>query len=491
MSSSDQKTPDQKNPNQKNPDQKNSGQNAQAKPAPVKAALVPGTKKLGDLATMVSLCKRRGFVYQSSEIYGGLNSCWDYGPLGSNLKMNVKQVWWNAMTRRDDVVGLDAAILMAPMVWKASGHIDGFSDPLVDCKKCKQRFRADQLPQALEASCKENCKGAFLTEPRSFNLMFKTFMGPLEDESAIVYLRPETAQGIFVNFDNVQTTTRKKIPFGIAQIGKSFRNEITPGNFTFRTREFEQMEMQYFVKPGTDESFFEKWKETRWNFYLKLGMNPEKLRFKPHGPDELAHYAKAAVDVQYEFPFGWQELEGVHNRSDFDLSQHQKFSGKKLEYFDEVSKEKFLPFVIETAVGCDRLILALLCDAYREENSVDEETGREDTRVVLGFHPEIAPIKAAILPLSKKAELIEPAMKLRDQLAKEFSVQYDDAASIGKRYRRQDEIGTPFCMTYDFDSNTDLKVTVRERDSMKQERVALDQIETYIKTKMKEKSIGF
>jgi glycyl-tRNA synthetase len=486
MSSSDQKTPDQKNPNQKN-----SGQNAQAKPAPVKVALVPGTKKLGDLATMVSLCKRRGFVYQSSEIYGGLNSCWDYGPLGSNLKMNVKQVWWNAMTRRDDVVGLDAAILMAPMVWKASGHIDGFSDPLVDCKKCKQRFRADQLPQALEASCKENCKGAFLTEPRSFNLMFKTFMGPVEDESAIVYLRPETAQGIFVNFDNVQTTTRKKIPFGIAQIGKSFRNEITPGNFTFRTREFEQMEMQYFVKPGTDESFFEKWKETRWNFYLKLGMNPEKLRFKPHGPDELAHYAKAAVDVQYEFPFGWQELEGVHNRSDFDLSQHQKFSGKKLEYFDEVSKEKFLPFVIETAVGCDRLILALLCDAYREENSVDEETGREDTRVVLGFHPEIAPIKAAILPLSKKAELIEPAMKLRDQLAKEFSVQYDDAASIGKRYRRQDEIGTPFCMTYDFDSNTDLKVTVRERDSMKQERVALDQIETYIKTKMKEKSIGF
>ncbi len=473
-----------KNPDQKSPDKK-------SQTVPAKPAMVPGTKKLGDLATMVSLCKRRGFVYQSSEIYGGLNSCWDYGPLGSNLKMNVKQAWWNAMTRRDDVVGLDAAILMAPMVWKASGHIDGFSDPLVDCKKCKQRFRADQLPQALEASCKENCKGAFLTEPRSFNLMFKTFMGPVEDASAIVYLRPETAQGIFVNFENVQTTTRKKIPFGIAQIGKSFRNEITPGNFTFRTREFEQMEMQYFVKPGTDDGFFEKWKETRWNFYLRLGMNPEKLRFKPHGPDELAHYAKAAVDVQYEFPFGWQELEGVHNRSDFDLSQHQKFSGKKLEYFDEVSKEKFLPYVIETAVGCDRLILALLCDAYREENTVDDETGREDTRIVLGFHPEIAPIKAAILPLSKKAELVEPAMKLRNQLAKEFAVQYDDAASIGKRYRRQDEIGTPFCMTYDFDSNNDQKVTIRERDSMKQERVALDQVETYIKEKIKAQSIGF
>ncbi len=450
-------------------------------------------KTLADLATMVSLCKRRGFVYPSSEIYGGLGSCWDYGPLGSNLKMNVKQAWWNAMTRRDDVVGIDAAILMAPMVWKASGHVDGFSDPLVDCKKCKQRFRADQLPQALEASCKEkpNCKGAHLTEPRNFNLMFKTFMGPVEDASAVVYLRPETAQGIFVNFENVQTTSRKKVPFGIAQIGKSFRNEITPGNFTFRTREFEQMEMQYFVKPGTDAGFFEKWKEIRWNFYLKLGLKPAKLRFKPHGPDELAHYARAAVDVQYEFPFGWQELEGIHNRGDFDLSQHQKFSGKKLEYFDEAAKEKYLPFVIETAVGCDRLILAALCDAYREENSFDEETKRADTRVVLGFHPEIAPIKAAVLPLSKKAELIEPAMKLRDSLAREFAVQYDDTASIGKRYRRQDEIGTPFCITYDFDSNSDQKVTIRERDSMKQERISLDQVENYVRMQIKERAINF
>ena len=364
----------------------------------------PAHKPLADLATMVSLCKRRGFVYPSSEIYGGLGSCWDYGPLGSNLKMNVKQAWWNAMTRRDDVVGLDAAILMAPMVWKASGHVDGFSDPLVDCKKCKQRFRADQLPQALEASCKEKpqCKGAFLTEPRNFNLMFKTFMGPVEDASAVVYLRPETAQGIFVNFENVQTTSRKKIPFGIAQIGKSFRNEITPGNFTFRTREFEQMEMQYFVKPGTDEAHFENWKKIRWEFYLKLGLNPAKLRFKAHGPDELAHYAKAAFDVQYAFPFGWQELEGVHNRSDFDLSQHQKFSGKKLEYFDEVAKEKYLPYVIETAVGCDRLILATLCDAYREENSYDEETKKADTRVVLGFHPRLLRLKLPFCRCRKK-----------------------------------------------------------------------------------------
>lgn len=448
-------------------------------------------KSLSDLQTMVSLCKRRGFVFQSSEIYGGLNSCWDYGPLGAQLKMNVKQAWWNAMTRREDVVGLDAAILMAPMVWKASGHVDGFSDPMVDCKKCKQRFRADQLPQALEASCKENCKGAHLTEPRSFNLMFKTFMGPVEDASAVVYLRPETAQGIFVNFENVQTSMRRKIPFGIAQIGKSFRNEITPGNFTFRTREFEQMEMQYFVKPGTDSDFYEKWRQIRWDFYQRLGLRAEKLRFKPHGPDELAHYAKAAVDVQYEFPFGWQELEGIHNRSDFDLSQHQKFSSKKLEYFDESAKEKYIPYVIETAVGCDRLILAVLCDAYREENSVDEETGKADTRVVMGFHPELAPVKAAVLPLSKKPELSEPALKLRSELAKNYVVQYDDAGSIGKRYRRQDEIGTPFCITYDFDSNQDRKATIRHRDSMKQERIALDQIETYIKDKIQEKAISF
>jgi glycyl-tRNA synthetase len=441
-------------------------------------------KPLADLQTMVSLCKRRGFVFQSSEIYGGLNSCWDYGPYGVNLKLNVKKAWWKAMTRRDDIVGLDAAILMAPMVWKASGHVDGFSDPLVDCKKCKQRFRADHVQDAL-AKCKEKCKGEFLTEPRNFNLMFKTQMGPNEDSSSTVYLRPETAQGIFVNFENVQTTSRKKIPFGIAQIGKSFRNEITPGNFIFRTREFEQMEMQYFVKPGTDDGFFAQWKETRWNFYKSLGFKEENLRFHPHGPGELAHYAKAAVDVQYQFPFGWQELEGVHNRSDFDLTQHTKFSGKKLEYFDEASKDRFTPFVIETAVGCDRLVLAVLCDAYREEVTMDE-AGKPDVRVVLGFHPSLAPVKVAILPLSKKAELTEPAQRLRAQLAQEWDVQYDDTASIGKRYRRQDEVGTPFCVTYDFDSINDQKVTVRHRDTMKQDRVALDQLEAYIHKGLKE-----
>ncbi len=437
-------------------------------------------KRLGDLATMVSLAKRRGLVFQSSEIYGGLNSCWDYGPLGAQLKMNVKRAWWNSMTRRDDIVGLDASILMHPTVWKASGHVDGFSDPLIDCRSCKTRFRADNTPSYLEKKECPSCQSKDLTEPRQFNLMFKTHMGPTEDAGSVVYLRPETAQGIFVNFENVRESSRRKIPFGIAQIGKSFRNEITPGNFIFRTREFEQMEMQYFVKPGSDSDWYEKWKTTRWDFYLGLGIRAENLRFKPHGPDELAHYAKAAVDVQYQFPFGWQELEGVHNRSDFDLSQHQKFSGKKLEYFEEASKEKFIPFVIETAVGCDRLVLVTMCDAYREEVSVDEESGKPDTRIVLGFHPDLAPIKAAILPLSKKPELADPAMRLRDRLAREFDVQYDETGSIGKRYRRQDEVGTPFCITMDFDSLNDQKVTVRHRDTMKQDRISIEQVENYL-----------
>ncbi len=437
-------------------------------------------KRLGDLATMVSLAKRRGLVFQSSEIYGGLNSCWDYGPLGAQLKMNVKRAWWNSMTRRDDIVGLDASILMHPTVWKASGHVDGFSDPLIDCRACKTRFRADNTASYMEKKECPSCKSKDLTEPRQFNLMFKTHMGPTEDAGSVVYLRPETAQGIFVNFENVRESSRRKLPFGIAQIGKSFRNEITPGNFIFRTREFEQMEMQYFVKPGSDADWYEKWKTTRWDFYLGLGIRAENLRFKPHGPDELAHYAKAAVDVQYQFPFGWQELEGVHNRSDFDLSQHQKFSGKKLEYFDEAAKEKFIPFVIETAVGCDRLVLVTMCDAYREEVSVDEETGKPDTRIVLGFHPDLAPIKAAILPLSKKPELGEPAMRLRNRLARELDVQYDETGSIGKRYRRQDEIGTPFCITMDFDSLNDQKVTVRHRDTMKQDRISIEQVETYL-----------
>jgi len=440
-------------------------------------------KPLEDLSQLVSLSKRRGFVFQSSEVYGGLGSCWDYGPLGSLMKANVKRAWWNTMTRRADVVGIDASILMHPTVWKASGHVDGFSDPLVDCKDCKTRFRSDNTESYLKYQKCPNCGSKNLSEPRQFNLMFKTHMGPLEDSGSVVYLRPETAQGIFVNFLNCQQSSRYKVPFGIAQIGKSFRNEITPGNFIFRTREFEQMEMQYFVKPGTDEKFFEEWKETRWNFYLKFGLKKENLQFHPHGPTELAHYAKAAVDVQYKFPMGFSELEGIHNRGDFDLSQHMKFSGKSLEYFDEANKEKYIPYVIETAVGCDRLFLAFLCDAYREE--VTKSDSGEDTRLVLGLHPQIAPIKVAILPLSKKDELTTVAEKLRDELAEDFDVIYDESASIGKRYRRQDEIGTPFCVTVDFDTLNDQAVTVRHRDKMSQERIGLTQLSSYIAGRLK------
>ncbi|MGE4132332.1 MAG: glycine--tRNA ligase [Bdellovibrionales bacterium] len=439
-------------------------------------------KFLDDLSTLVSLSKRRGFVFQSSEIYGGLNSCWDYGPLGAQLKLKVKLSWWRAMTRRPDIVGLDAAILMHPMVWKASGHVDGFSDPLVDCKKCKNRFRQDTAIVAGKVTC-PSCGSTDVTEPRNFNLMFKTHMGPVENEGAVVYLRPETAQGIFVNFENVATSMRKKIPFGIAQIGKSFRNEITPGNFTFRTREFEQMEMQYFVKPGTDMEWFETWKKTRMEYYSTIGVKAEKLKFKEHGPDELAHYAKAAFDVFYEFPHGWSELEGIHNRSDFDLSQHQKFSNKRLEYFDEAAKEKYIPYVIETAVGCDRLVLAVMCDAYREEQ-VTSESGETDTRVVMGFHPSVAPVDMAILPLSKKPPLQEMAGLIRDDFGRRYDVEYDETASIGKRYRRQDEIGTPLCITVDFDSLEDKKVTVRHRDKMTQDRVGVDQLHKYVQDKL-------
>lgn len=433
------------------------------------------TLGLNNLQTLVSLSKRRGFVFQSSEVYGGLNSCWDYGPLGAELKFNVKMAWWRAMTRRPDIVGLDASILMHPNVWKASGHIDNFSDPMVDCKKCKSRFRADHLTSD---AC-PTCGAKELTEPRAFNLMFKTFMGPVADETSVVYLRPETAQGIFVNFENVQTSMRLKLPFGIAQIGKSFRNEITPGNFIFRTREFEQMEMQYFVTPGDDEKFYHQWKETRWNFYKSIGINEKKLRFHPHGPNELAHYAKAAEDVQYEFPMGWSELEGIHNRTNFDLTQHQNLSGKKLEYFDEAQNKKYIPYVIETAVGCDRLVLAAMCDAYREEVTTDEK-GEKDTRVVMGFHNRLAPVKAAILPLSKKAPLQEMSRQILDDLCLDHAVQYDESGSIGKRYRRQDEIGTPICVTVDFDSLEDKKVTLRHRDSMEQERLSVTQLKTRI-----------
>jgi len=435
-----------------------------------------------DLNTLVSLSKRRGFVFQSSEIYGGLGSCWDYGPLGSLMKLNVKRAWWNAMTRRSDIVGLDAAILMHPTVWKASGHVDGFSDPLVDCKECKTRFRADNTESYMKDKKCPNCGSKNLSEERNFNLMFKTHMGPLEDTASVVYLRPETAQGHFVNFLNCQQSSRYKIPFGIAAIGKSFRNEITPGNFIFRTREFEQMEMQYFVEPGTDEKFFNEWKEARWNFYLKYGIKEENLKVHVH--EKLAHYARAAVDVEYKFPMGFSELEGIHNRSDFDLTQHQKFSGKSLEYFDEPNKKKYIPYVIETAVGCDRLFLAFMCDAYREEVTTDDK-GQEDVRIVMGLHPEIAPYKVAVLPLSKKEELAGPAGKLRDQLAEDFDVNYDEAQSIGKRYRRQDEIGTPFCVTVDFDTLNDQAVTVRHRDKMTQERVPMAGLNEYIRKAMK------
>lgn len=438
-------------------------------------------KTLQDLNTLVGLSKRRGFVFQSSEIYGGLGSCWDYGPLGSLMKLNVKRAWWNTMTRRSDIVGLDAAILMHPMVWKASGHVDGFSDPLVDCKDCKTRFRADNTESYIDHKKCPNCGSKNLSEERNFNLMFKTTMGPLEDSASVVYLRPETAQGHFVNFLNCQQSSRYKIPFGIAAIGKSFRNEITPGNFIFRTREFEQMEMQYFVKPGTDAEFFNEWKDRRLAFYLKYGIKQENLKFKPH--DKLAHYAKAAVDVEYKFPMGFSELEGIHNRGDFDLTQHAKFSGKSLDYFNEATKEKFLPYVIETAVGCDRLFLAFMCDAYREEvTTTTDEAGKtsEDVRVVLGFHPDIAPIKVCVLPLSKKEELTVPAMKIRDQLAEEFDVQYDETASIGKRYRRQDEIGTPYCVTVDFETANDGAVTVRHRDKMTQDRVKITELNAYV-----------
>ena len=442
-------------------------------------------KKLEDLQTLVSLCKRRGFIFQSSQIYGGLNACYDYGPLGVQLKHNIKRLWWKAMTCRQDIVGIDAAILMHPKVWKASGHLDGFSDPLIQCKDCKMRYRPDE-------NTKENkcpyCQSTNLTEAKQFNLMFKTFMGAMEDSTSQLYLRPETAQGIFVNFENVYMSSRKKIPFGIAQIGKSFRNEITPGHFTFRTREFEQMEMQYFVKPGTDKRYFEEWKGIRQEFYQIF--NQDHIRLREHAPDELAHYAQSALDIEYKFPIGWQEVEGIHNRTDFDIKQHQKLSGKNLEFFDEASKEKFIPYVIETSVGCDRLILMSLCDAYQEEDVLSQE-GQSDLRVVMKFHPRLAPVTAAILPLLKKPQLIEIAEKLHKDLYKDFTLediylQYDQTGSIGKRYRRQDEIGTPFCATVDFQSLEDQTITVRDRDSMQQKRVNMSQLASYLKDQLKE-----
>jgi len=450
----------------------NSSENKSQAEATTEAPKGP-PQDLKDMQDLVSLCKRRGFVFPSSEVYGGINACWDYGPLGIELKRNVKERWWRAMVDREDVEGIDAAILMHPKVWEASGHVSGFVDPLVDCKKCKSRFRADKIDAAAMAAKKcPNCGGE-LTEPRQFNLMFKTFMGPLEDSASVVYLRPETAQGIYVNFLNVQQASRQKVPFGIAQIGKAFRNEITPGNFIFRTREFEQMEMQYFVKPGTDMEWFEKWKATRIQWHLDNGIRRNKLRFHEHGHGELAHYAKAAFDIEYEFPFGWQELEGIHNRSDFDLGRHQQFSGKKLEYFDEANKERYLPYIIETSAGCDRTLLVTLVDAYRFDGD----------RTWLEFHPAMAPYKVAVFPLMKKPDLLEYSDKVFNNLRKRFRATTDDAGSIGKRYRRQDEIGTPFGVTIDYDTLSNHTVTIRHRDSMVQERIPAENLASYIEEK--------
>ena len=429
---------------------------------------------------LVSLAKRRGFVFQSSEIYGGLGSVWDYGPLGVELKRNLIERWWRSVVQeREDIEGVESAILMHPKVWEASGHVSSFTDPLVDCRQCKKRFRADDerikgKPGEESAQCPVCGSKGTLTDPRMFNLMFKTFMGPVEEATSQVYLRPETAQGSYVNFLNVMQASRQKIPFGIAQVGKAFRNEITPGNFIFRTREFEQMEMQYFVKPGEDEEWFEYWHEERMRWHCDLGINPDKLRYHPHGPDELAHYAKRAEDIQYQFPFGWQEYEGIHNRTDFDLSRHQEYSGKKLQYVDPTTKDRFTPYVVETALGVGRLFLVVMADAYREEQV------EGDTRVVLGLHPSIAPVKVGIFPLVKKDGMPELARNIYKELQKLFAVFYDDGGSIGRRYRRQDEAGTPFGVTVDGQSMTDKTVTVRDRDTLKQERVSVDQLATYL-----------
>ena len=447
-----------------------------------------------DMDKMMSLSKRRGFMFQSSEIYGGLGSTWDYGPLGVELKRNVKEAWWRSVvTERDDMVGLDAAILMHPQVWVASGHVENFSDPLVECKECNSRFRQDHLleetgidpesPKA-KAALKDlrcpNC-GSELGPPRRFNLMFKTFIGPVEDTANEVFLRPETAQGIFVNFKNVLDSTRKKLPFGIGQIGKSFRNEITPGNFTFRTREFEQMEAEFFVKPGSDEEWLDSWVKSRYQWYVGLGIRPENLRLRKHGDDELAHYAKACYDVEYRFPWGWGELEGIANRGDFDLRQHQEVSGQDMTYFDESEEgddRRYLPYVIEPSGGVDRATLAFWLDAY------DEEPDGDNVRVVSHIHRDLAPVTVAALPLSRNDKLLPTARSVYDILRKHFKTQYDDSQAIGRRYRRQDEIGTPYCVTIDFDTIDDNQVTIRDRDTMHQARVPVSELVDILKDKL-------
>ncbi|MDR1786324.1 MAG: glycine--tRNA ligase [Spirochaetaceae bacterium] len=429
---------------------------------------------------IVSLCKRRGFVFQSSEVYGGQAGAWDYGPIGIELKNNIQRAWWKEMTQlHDNIVGLDAAILMHPRVWEASGHVENFTDPLVDCKKCKARFRADQIDPGLLAQKKCPECGGELTDTRKFNLMFKTHIGPAEDTASVIYLRPETAQGIYVNYKNIIQSNRMKIPFGIAQVGKAFRNEIVTKNFIFRTCEFEQMEMQFFVKPGEDEKWFNYWRGERWNFYKKYGVRQEKLRWHQHGPDELAHYAKDAYDIEFEFPMGFRELEGVHNRTNYDLTRHTEFSGKDLQYIDQDNgAERYVPFIIETSAGLTRNVLMFLCDAYDEENVGAGD--KPDWRTVLRFHPKIAPITVAVLPLFKKDGLSELAVDIRNGLRESFMTDYDEGGSIGKRYRRQDETGTPFCVTIDYQTKEDNTVTVRFRDSMEQIRVPRDELTAVI-----------
>ena len=439
------------------------------------------------LPTIVELCKQRGIIFPSSEIYGGFRSTWDYGPLGVELKENVKRQWWRSMVQlRDDVVGLDASILMHPKVWEASGHLANFSDPLVECTKCHKRFRADHLEEAIAAGtlaamqCPD-CGGTF-TDPRNFNLMFKTHAGPVDDDGAVVWLRPETAQGMFVDFATIQRTSRKKVPFGIAQMGKSFRNEITPGNFVFRTREFEQMEMEFFVVPGTDEDWHQYWIDARRAWYEDLGMRSENIRIREHAADELSHYAKRTVDLEFYFPdasMGWSELEGIANRTDFDLKAHEAASGQDLSYFDQAANERFHPYVIEPAAGATRATLAFLYDAYRVEQAPDAD-GTMQERVVLKLDPRLAPYQVAVLPLSKKPELSEVSRRVFDLLKVDRMVEYDETQSIGRRYRRQDEIGTPACVTVDFETLEDSAVTVRDRDTMAQERVSIDRLPAYL-----------
>ena len=449
------------------------------------------TLPYADMDKILSISKRRGFVFQSSEIYGGLGSTWDYGPLGVELKRHVKEAWWRSVVLdRDDMVGLDAAILMHPQVWVASGHVENFTDPLVECRSCNRRFRLDHLAEAagmqldqadsaksLEVLACPECGGE-LGDPRQFNLMFKTFMGPVEDTASEVHLRPETAQGIFVNFANVVNSTRKKLPFGIAQIGKAFRNEITPGNFTFRTREFEQMEIEYFVKPGTDEEWLQRWVQSRLDWYVEYGIRRENLRLRQHGSDELAHYAKDCYDIEYRFPWGWAELEGIASRTDYDLRQHAEHSGQDLTYFDEETKSRYFPYVVEPSGGLDRGVLAFWLDSY------DEEPDGEAVRVVCRLHRKLAPVTVAVLPLSRNAKLVPAAQDVHARLRRHFTTQYDDAQGIGRRYRRQDEIGTPYCVTVDFDSLEDHQVTIRDRDTMHQSRIPIDELVSVLQDKV-------